>query len=300
MIWFLLGLLPTFIYSQFPNLHPFHNHIHVKDKLVLMHSMNEALLWALLGAVAYFLAKEHRRIACKALGTLYFVNLGMLIGFIFHKLAPGILMNPSMSGCLLVAMTAIRSTPLMMTITGVVVTALMASIPFGMFVILLILRFGKPWVLAVILAMGGVIYAFQPELFYSNGRTELWQITVALIKNMWRQDPLTLWAGSGLGSYFVLAPQFNEWREMLFTHAHSDYLELIFEGGLFSVICFTTAIVSFWRKSLHTGRVVLLMFLIWAIANFPSHEGLSIVIFALIFGVSHGRKTALVPPVRRH
>lgn len=299
MIWFLLGLLPTFIFSQLPGLHPLSGQIHVKDKLILMHSMNESLLWAFIAATTYFLAKQYKKQALVILITLYWVNILMLFLSLFHRSAPGILMNGSMSGCLMVALLPLFPGFATIGLVGCLVTALMASLPFGMFVVFLILKYMRPWVLILILAMGAVIYAFQPELFYSNGRMELWEVTSKIALTMNKTYPLTRWFGSGLGSYFVIAPNFNEWRGIVFTYAHSDYLQVLFEGGVWSFTFFAAAIFSLWRKYQGSVLLVLILYLIWGVANFPAHDGFAVICFAIIFGVANERKTTVVPPNRR-
>jgi hypothetical protein len=124
------------------------------------------------------------------------------------------------------------------------------------------------------LAVVGVLWG--KPLLQSGERLDIWRDTVS---------GLTLF-GHGLGSFWTTFPEHAHFHNIMKSrpeHAHNDYLELIYELGLGSILALWLAISSF-RSAAHKERCVLVAFAVLATVGFPLYMPASAFIFAIVAG----------------
>lgn len=151
-----------------------------------------------------------------------------------------------------------------------------------------LLAFGRSKRLGVAtILIGAVLGGTVGTLTYSTTsiphRLAIWADTV---------DGLT-WMGHGSGSFRTMYPFYATRNETLTErpdHAHNDYLEIAFEGGVIGFALFAAFIVAAWGGSL-AARAVSLAFLIQAFFGFPFHMPATLFLGALCMGhMSRGRR----------
>ncbi len=126
---------------------------------------------------------------------------------------------------------------------GGIITILLSCLLFAVYASIRLSKFGRAsfWislclVLLFITSIGWqpvvdeFSYAINPNGGIRDARIELWTDTVAMIKDY----PLL---GSGFGTYIDVYPSYKTIaNNLIFDHAHNDYLELLTDGGIISFL----------------------------------------------------------------
>ncbi|MGE5155681.1 MAG: O-antigen ligase family protein, partial [Bdellovibrio bacteriovorus] len=140
-----------------------------------------------------------------------------------------------------------------------------------------------------------------------------WTIYGATLEGIGTFSPL----GSGPGTYPDVFPAFQplELGRWFINHAHNDYLEWLFEAGLFAAALITLLAVLYalrWLRVLgweewsrlrfiQVGAGIgTLLLLIHSLVDFNLHIPANIVYFAFLLGVFGAEPEAGVEPARRH
>lgn len=140
-----------------------------------------------------------------------------------------------------------------------------------------------------------VLDRFSASDAFSDAR---WTIFSATLDGIGAFAPI----GSGPGDYPYVFPLFQpqEFGRWLINHAHNDYLEWLFEGGLFAVVLILLLLflyVSQWARLGTAGQwsrirfvkvgagIGLLMMLLHSLTDFNLHIPANIAYFALLAGV---------------
>ncbi len=137
----------------------------------------------------------------------------------------------------------------------------------------------------VYITLAGLVAVFVASMFKdlsyflaNNGRYEIWTATI----QCWKEFPLFQKIfGFGFGSYKALFPMvqpFNTKQFGVFIHAHNEYLQLLFEGGvagiavlLYSLKGVFTAVCKAKETHLWGHFAIFMVFMSNAIGNFPFH-----------------------------
>jgi len=143
---------------------------------------------------------------------------------------------------------------------GGIITILISSVLFAVLAGIRLRKFGRAsfWislclVLLFITSIGWqpifdeFSYAINPDGGIRDSRIQLWGDTVGMIRDY-------LLVGSGFGTYLDVYPSYKTIASnLIFDHAHNDYLELLANGG---VISFLLAAWFFWAVFLHGVRKI--------------------------------------------
>ncbi len=142
---------------------------------------------------------------------------------------------------------------------GGIITILLSCVLFALLASIRLRKFGKAsfWiafclVLLFITSLGWqpivdeFSYALSPSGGIRDGRVQLWSDTLGMIR-----DYLLL--GSGFGTYVDVYPSYKTIASnLIFDHAHNDYLELLSDGGVISFLLVAWFLLALllhaWRK----------------------------------------------------
>ena len=155
-----------------------------------------------------------------------------------------------------------------------------------------------------------VLDRFSVEEAVSDAR---WSIYSATLEGIGSFLPV----GSGPGSYPDVFPAFQplELGRWFINHAHNDYLEWLFEGGLLAAVVMTYLVALYllnWRKVwsweawsrfrfMQAGAGVgILLLLLHSLVDYNLHVPANVVYFAFLVGVFFTQPAAEAGPVRRH
>lgn len=205
----------------------------------------------------------------------------------------GALANPSMNGCLIACLLPMRTHRWQVLLGIAAVLATRASIPFMVMAVVLwswlwvalraprlkaLMLIGTPGVVLAVLGLGHTIV---PEFTSLNGREEAYRILLRLQDNPW--------LGQGMGTVKValLAAQ-EAGRQYAFINAHSDWLELYFEGGWVAVgfwgLCLAMVAWRSYKMRLVKVFAPLAGLSATALFNYPSHVAVFPLLGATLLG----------------
>ena len=143
-------------------------------------------------------------------------------------------------------------------------------------------RFSASLIVLGLMAVGA-LYLINPtaDLFFSHGRLDVWRDTW----NAWQVRPIF---GHGPGAFRALFSSMYELQGTYerggghFQQAHNDYLQVLFEGGMFGALAATVLLIgiakAYWKTWWSTGYATapvrcaqgaLAALLVNAIGNFP-------------------------------
>lgn len=156
---------------------------------------------------------------------------------------------------LLLFTAIIMSVALIMSLSRMAVFSLTASILlFGFLLIIQRNRKKSMWIVVIIFFGGIILYgtwlgmdpifkrfsAIQTDIVSESGRPALWKDTANLIKDY----PIL---GTGIGTYVQTFPKYKTIKaDVIYDHAHNDYLELISETGFVGFLIIITGIGAFF------------------------------------------------------
>lgn len=154
-----------------------------------------------------------------------------------------------------------------------------------------------------------VLDRFSVEGAVSDAR---WSIYSATLDGIGTFSPL----GSGPGTYPDVFPAFQplELGRWFINHAHNDYLEWLFEGGLLAAVLIALFAVLYARSWLKVwtweawsrfrftqvgAGIGILLLLLHSLVDFNLHVPANVVYFAFLVGVFFARPASEAGPVRR-
>lgn len=242
--------------------------------LVLVHAMTDSVMWGML------ILWCSRYFTLRYIEVLALVSTLLLLPRLFGFDSGGILGNASMSGCFNVALASLLPAPIGF---GVALASLLAksSMTFACFAAYALMNLPARTSFIFVSVASGIMYFIDPEFVSTNGRYENWLRTIDVISKF---DLQLLITGLGFGSYSVLNPVVQGGTNELFIWAHNDYLQLMYEGGLWAVAVFAFYHFKAFR---HYPQYVVIT-LAAALGNMPYHFNLWLFISGVVLHESLG------------
>lgn len=225
----------------------------------------------------------------------------LLIG-VFHPGVYGLLINPSMSGCLevvllpmiwrfsklerAVGILSILGTPRHMVLGSIALLGLTYLVKKSK-LWLSVLPIG--FIALVVLSQMSSIRPLAERLFDSNGRGMAWHLSFA-----WWQMHSFFWKllGAGSGSFSLIGPELTKPTGYRWFWMHSDWLQILWEQGVIGIIlAFSCFGLFLWRARRHWVFYSLIAYGFVALANMPLRYPVFALLGAFLVRLSLEEKT---------
>lgn len=235
-----------------------------------------------------------RFIAIDILHTLFFVNLGAMLGNYWssNDVGQGLILNVSMNACLMVVLAPmVQGRILGLVVQAVTIFIVISSgkaAPAAAIITVYSLKFWRRFptptgVLALfttVLSLNFIPYSHITQRLY-------WY---RFFFDHWWNDTRQFF-GWGVNHFLVYGPklqfQFSEPNE-IWAHAHSDVFQTLLEAGIFGVALWSLAVFYFLKKIQNQkpllGSSVAL--LVTSLFYFPLHSGVFLLVIACLVCLS--------------